>query len=371
MLPIVLRGALRDKTRGNDSVTPAATIRVATSAPPRRAGTGRPSVAGTLRAAMRVLVVTSMYPTPAHPALGGFVRDQVEALREQPGLDVELFVIEPDGNGRWLRAARELRRRYRDTPFDVVHAHHGLTGWSALALRGAPLIVTFHGTDLSHRVVGPMSRALARAIDLPAPVSASLARLAGGGLPGAGDTRRAAILPCGVNLDRFAPTDRRAARARLGLDPDGRYLLFPADPERPEKRHDRARELAEAAGDARLLSYGGLAPEQVPDMINAVNAVVATSEREGFGLAPLEALACDVPVLSTDVGIAPLALAGIAGTLCAPFDRDAWLGALRPHLDDPDPRVRGRRRAGLFDRNRMAARVFEAYKEMARERASG
>ena len=143
-----------------------ATIRVARRRPPGCAGAGTPSVGGTLRAAMRVLVVTSMYPTPAHPALGGFVRDQVDALREQPGLEVELFVIEPGGNGRWLRAARELRRRYRDTRFDVVHAHHGLTGWSARALRGTPLIVTFHGTDLSHPVVGPMSRALARAIDL-------------------------------------------------------------------------------------------------------------------------------------------------------------------------------------------------------------
>jgi glycosyltransferase involved in cell wall biosynthesis len=103
----------------------------------------------------------------------------------------------------------------------------------------------------------------------------------------------------------------------------------------------------------------------VPDTINAANAVVATSEREGFGLGPLEALACDVPVLSTDVGIAPLALAGIAGTLCAPFERERWLRTLRPHLDDPDPRVAGRARAGLFDRNRMAARVFEAYREIA------
>jgi glycosyltransferase involved in cell wall biosynthesis len=316
---------------------------------------------------MRVLVVTSMYPTPSHPALGRFVHDQVEALREQPGLEIELFVIEPGGKGRWLHAARELRRRFRDTRFDLVHAHHGLTGWSAVALRGPPLIVTFHGTDLSHRVVGPMSRVLARAIDLAAPVSSSLARFAGGGLPGAGETRRAAILPTGVNLDRFAPRDRAGARERLGLRPDGRYLLFPADPRRPEKRGERARELAAAAGGVELLTYGGLAPEQVPDMVNAANAVVATSEREGYGLAPLEALACDVPVLSTDVGIAPLALRGIAGTLCAPFDRDAWLPALRPHLDDPDPRVEGRRRASLFDSNRMAERVFAAYREIARE----
>jgi glycosyltransferase involved in cell wall biosynthesis len=312
---------------------------------------------------MRVLLVTGMYPTPARPGFGGFVRDQLEALRAIDGLEVELFAIEPDGKGRWLTAARELRRRYAGEDFDLVHAHYGLAGWSALAVRGAPHIVTFHGTDLSHPVVGRLSRALARRIDLPAPVSASLARLPGRGLPGAGSSFRAAVLPVGVNLDRFGRRDRAEARGRLGLDPDGRYLLFPADPGRPEKRHDRARALAEAAG-AELLAYGGAAPESVPDLLNAANAVVAPSEREGYGLAPLEALACDVPVLSTDVGIAPLALSGIRGALCAPFDPDTWLEAVRPHLDDPDPRIDGRGRAALFDRNRMARRVFEAYREL-------
>jgi glycosyltransferase involved in cell wall biosynthesis len=311
---------------------------------------------------MRVLVVTSMYPTPSRPALGGFVRDQVEALRRIDGLEVELFAFEPGGASRYVRAARDLRRTHAGGRFDVVHAHYGLAGWTALALgRRAPLLVTFHGTDLNHRVVGPLSRALARVADVSAPVSAELSRL----LPGAGATRPAPVLPCGVNLDRFEPGDRRAARSRLGLDPDGPYLLFPADPARPEKRHDRARALADAAS-AQLIDYGTLAPERVPDAINAANAVIATSEREGFGLGPLEALACDVPVFSTDVGIAPVALREVAGTLCAPFDRDVWLAALRPHLDAPDPRVEGRARAGLFARDRMAERVFAAYGEIAR-----
>jgi glycosyltransferase involved in cell wall biosynthesis len=86
-----------------------------------------------------------------------------------------------------------------------------------------------------------------------------------------------------------------------------------------------------------------------------------TSEREGFGLAALEALACDVPVLSTDVGIATIALSGVSGTLVAPFDRDTWVAALRPHLDADDPRIDGRARAALFDSNRLAMRVFHAY----------
>ena len=62
----------------------------------------------------------------------------------------------------------------------------------------------------------------------------------------------------------------------------------------------------------------------MPLWVNAANAVLVPSEREGFGLAVLEALACDVPVLATPVGITPEALEGIAGTLCAPFDAAAW-----------------------------------------------
>ena len=312
---------------------------------------------------MRVLVVTNLWPTAERPANGGFVRDQVEALQRIEGIDeLEVFKVRPGGAKTYLRAARELRRRYRGRTFDVVHVHYGLTAWSALRVggRGTPHVVTFHGTDLAHPVVGPMSRAVSRLVDLPAPVSSSLARA---GLPGAGTTRRVAVLPVGVNLDRFEPRDRAAARERLGLDRQGRYLLFPADPARPEKRHDRAAELAAAAG-AELLTYGGVPPEDVPDLINAANTVLVTSEREGFGLAALEALACDVPVLATDVGIAPVALRDVAGTLCASYDREAWLAALRPHLQSPDPRVEGRRRAALFDRNRMADRVFNAYTEL-------
>jgi glycosyltransferase involved in cell wall biosynthesis len=306
---------------------------------------------------VRVLVVTSLYPTAERPERGRFVADQVEALRRIDGLEVELFTFEP-GGVNYLTAARELRRRHSRDRFDVVHAHHGLGGWTARALgRRAPLVVTFHGTDLEHPVVGRLSQALARAAALPATVSADLARRR---LPGGGRSRRVAVLPAGIDLDRFRPIPRAEARAALRLDPGGRYLLFPADPARAEKRHDRARELAAAAG-AELLAYDATPPERVPLYVNAAQAVVVTSEREGFGLAVLEALACDVPVLSTDVGIAPLALTGIEGALCAPFELERWRAVAERHVGETDPRVSGRARASLFGRDRMAFRVFRAY----------
>ena len=116
------------------------------------------------------------------------------------------------------------------------------------------------------------------------------------------------------------------------------------------------------AREHRLLTLGDIDPAQVPLWINAANAVLVTSEREGFGLAVLEALACDVPVLSTPAGIAPEALRGISGTYCAPFDVEAWRHALVPHLNTPDPRVDGRRRAERFSTDRMAAQLLEAWR---------
>ena len=167
----------------------------------------------------------------------------------------------------------------------------------------------------------------------------------------------------GIDTTRFRPIPRAEARARLGLDPAGPYLLFPHDPSRPLKRYDRA---VEAAGDVRLLTLGGVPPDEVPYWINAANAVLVPSEKEAFGLAVIEALACGVPALATPVGIHPVVLDGIG--YCAPWDREAWRVALAPFLEDPDPRVEGRARAELFSADAMAARVVAAWQDLLRDR---
>jgi len=316
--------------------------------------------------AVRVEIVTHMWPSESHPESGVFVRDQVEALRER-GVDVVVASF-PRGGTAYLAAARKLRRDRRNARPDLAHAHYGLSGWSALAGGLPHLVVTFHGTDLRHRAVGPLSRFLARLVTLPAVVSASLAREA---LPGAGTRRRVVVLPCGVDTGRFRPLERRDARSRLGLDPDAPYLLFPADPARATKRHDRARRIAALLPGVELLALRGVSPSEVPLWVNAANAVLISSEREGFGLAALEALACDVPVLSTPVGIAPIALAGVRGTLCEPFEERRWLSFARALVEAPDPRVRGRARAELYSSDRMAERVLVAYRELIGSKGCG
>jgi glycosyltransferase involved in cell wall biosynthesis len=306
---------------------------------------------------MRALIVTNMYPTAARPALGSFVHDQVDALRRIDGVEIEVFSFEPGGGRTYARAASELYRHHRREQFDVVHAHYGLTAWPAFAARGKVRAVTLHGTDLVHPRARPVTLAALPFLDLVATVSDPLASK----IPRWAVRGRRAVLPAGVDVSRFRPVPRLEARARLGLDPDKPCLLFPADPARPEKRHDRAQAVA---GDVPLLTLGQVDPAEVPVYMNAANAVLVPSEREGFGLAVLEALACDVPVLATPVGIHPTALDGIEGTYCGPFDVATWRAALEPHLATSDPRIDGRQRAERFSTDRMAAQVVAAWRSL-------
>lgn len=307
---------------------------------------------------MRVLVVTNFMPDESAPQRGRWVRDQVDEVRRR-GIEADLFAF-PPGRGEYIPATRRLRALLRREQFDLVHAHYGLAGWVARLAGATPLLVTFHGTDVRHHLVGHLSRRLAWRVDLVAGVSRALFEPEDG-RPGLPAVPGSAVLPCGPDLSRFGSRPRAQARRELGLDPDGSYLFFPANPTRPEKRHDRAAEVA-AACNADLLTGGSIEPEQMPLWLNAANAVLVTSDYEGFGMAAVEALACDVPVLSTDVGIAPYALRGIDGCLCASFDVTAWAAVARRHLDAPDPRVSGAARAETLSAAGMAERVIEAYR---------
>ena len=304
---------------------------------------------------MRVLIVTNMWPSAERPELGSFVRDQLEALRalQDRELELECFAFAPGG---YAAAARALRGRYAKQRFDVVHAHFGLTAWPSLVVPADVHALTLHGTDLRHRRSRLITHAALPWINLVAAASPDLAS----DVPGY-PKRPVEILPCGVATDRFRPLDRQQVRAELGLQTDGRYLLFPADPARVEKRFDRAKAIANRC-NAELLTLGSIEPQQVPLWINAANAVVVPSEREGFGLAVLEALACEVPLVCAPTGVHEAATRGIDRADCLAYDEDSWCELLEASLGQPDRRIASRARAEQFSAERMARRLLAAWR---------
>jgi teichuronic acid biosynthesis glycosyltransferase TuaC len=267
---------------------------------------------------VNVLVVTNMYPTPAKPWFGCFVEEQVGELRRL-GLDVS--VLSFDGTeDRWeyLRAARRFRGLLRRGRFDLVHAHYGLTGAIAVSQRRCPVVTTFHGGDYSglipwHALV---SRVVARLCTPVVVTPEGIARL---GL------RTAAVIPAGVDTERFRPGDRLTARRELGLDEAAPYALLLGARADANKRADlfdaAVDEARKIVPELRAVALEGLTRDRVVALMNAVDVGVLTSDYEGLPVAVREALACTTPVVAVPVGGVPDVLAGLPG--CAVVPRDA------------------------------------------------
>ena len=317
----------------------------------------------------RVLVVTNMWPGEGSRYAGIFVRRQVEALRAAaPDWTFDVFSFAgPRGRKDYLLAVPRLRRRLR-AGYDLVHAHYGFSGATAALAGARPLVTTLHGGDVDIGWQRPFTRFAARRSALVIAVSERLRDSWGDdGLP---------ILPCGVPTDLFRLLDRDEARARLGIDPAARVVLFPADPAIPVKDYPLfeaavARLPAELRGRVVTRVLGAVEPEDAPWHVAAADVVVLTSRQESGPLVVKEALACGVPVVAVRVGDVPETLGGVEGCAVVPRDPDRIAEAVAGVIEAaergerPEPESLRRRifEIGLDDGS-IAVRLLALYREV-------
>lgn len=284
---------------------------------------------------MRILTVTNLYPTPADPFYGMFVGDQVQALSRHPEVELceVMFVDGRKGAMQYARGVPALARLVRRRSFDVVLAHYGLTGAIAVTQRRLPVVIVYHGGDLlEKRWQRTISRLAYRAATDAVSVSVEGLRR----LPGP-----AHHLTCAIDLDRFAPRERRNARLQLGIADDSLAVLFPSSPHRAEKMYPRFEavlsELRRRGHAVHELQLRGLHREQVPEVMAAADVMLLTSRREATPVSVMEALACGLPVVATPVGDVPTMLADVSGARVLPFDAEAFAGAVEELLATAAP----------------------------------
>ncbi len=310
----------------------------------------RVAARGAILLGVRALIVSNMWPTPERPALGTFVQDQVEALRRREDLDLAVATFPPGGSA-YLRAIPSLRRQPRA---DVVHAHFGLTAVPALAVRAELRGVTLHGTDLIH----PRSRRITTAVLPRYPIVGVPSATALELLP-APARARAQLLPCGVNLHHFTPVARDEARRALGLDPAAPFALFPYDPARQNKRHDRAQQ---AAGLHPLITLGNEPRDRLRLWLAAASVVLCPSDWETFGTVAAEAAALGTAVVATPTGMHAEVLHPLAWCTCAPYEERVWAEAVDRAITEDHQHDGGREHVAQWSSDAMAERLVQAWR---------
>jgi teichuronic acid biosynthesis glycosyltransferase TuaC len=320
---------------------------------------------------MRVLIITAMYPTQERPACGTFVKEQVESLRDA-GVEIDVCAFEGSGSVRmYLKVGFTLRHILSTKSYDLVHAHYGLTGAASLMQAGCPVVITFHGSDLLGGVgsnyqysrVGKITTIISRIAAFKATQRIVVADILKKKLwPLSGIT-----IPMGVDLSLFKPMPLSEARERLGFYHNKRLVLFAAHPNNYTKRFDIAQKavrlLQKDEFDIELLPLYNVPHDQVPLYINACNALVLTSMHEASPCIIKEAMACNLPVVSVDVGDVAERIEGVDGCfLCerVPSDvSDKLRRALQiGRCSD------GRRKIAELSLQNIATRVMAVYSKV-------
>ena len=367
-----------------------------------------------------VVVLSSLFPSAVQPGAGLFVRERMfrvgrhlplavvapvpwfplqgwlrrarpgfrpgaPAFERQAGFDVFFprFVSVPgvfkrlDGLMMALGAFSRLRALQRAGRLDHLDAHFAYPDGYAASLLGrwlrVPVTITLRGSETRQardpRLAPRLRQALAGARRVFA-VSSSLGRIAQAlGVP----TSKLVVVGNGVDLDKFAPVSRSAARAALDLPADAPVIvsvgglverkgfhrvidILPALRERhpgliylvvggPSPEGDLSRELraqvAAAGLEASVRFLGALAPERLSGPLSAADVFVLSTRNEGWANVFLEAMACGLPVVTTDVGgnaevvcrdelgtvvpfdDAPALQAAVDAALVRPWDREA------------------------------------------------
>jgi glycosyltransferase involved in cell wall biosynthesis len=299
-----------------------------------------------------------------------------------------------------------LARSLASLAFDVIHAQHPfLLGRTALTLArrsGTPFCFTYHTLYDKYAHYVPLPRPVvvhqavrwstrfANAADLViAPSEALATRLAGQGV-----RRPIAVLPTGVDGERFQPGDRLAARMRLGLPPDATLLLYVGRLDREKNlellltsltrvvaRRPEAHILMVGRGTrtaalqaeavrlglgARVSFVGGVLPAEVTAYYQAADLFAFASTTETQGLAVLEAMATGLPVVAVRAsGTDEAVVDGVSGLL-VPEDPEAFARAVDGVLSDPGLATKlsegAREAAQRFAAPTLIARLVELYR---------
>lgn len=278
------------------------------------------------------------------------------------GLEVVYFDLLGRGIKGYLSNIPRIRQQARLEKPDLLHAHYSLSGIvTSLACTGIPCGVSLMGSDVN--ASGTLIRSLLRFFSF---FSWKFVIVKSDGMYRKLGIRKATILPNGVDLDLFIPLKICQAREKLGWNPEKKHILFASDPEREEKNYPLAQAalqlLEKEAPPFDIHFLQGIPFDEMVYHYNAADVLLLTSLHEGSPNVIKEAMACNCPIVATDVGDVADITAGTAQTYVTSFSAEQVADALRAVFAS-SARSDGSKRIERYDSRIIADRLAEIYRK--------
>lgn len=296
--------------------------------------------------------------------VGDVVKNQGESLK-QAGFSLEYFIIK-SGLFGYLAAIPRLRRKFKSGDYNIVHAHYSYSGIVATLAGCRPLVVSFMGSDIcTSRPVKLALRRLAlkrwdAVIVKTREMKESL------------NIPEVHIIPNGVDMERFKPLSPDNARLQLQLNREKKLVILIAGKNREEKNVALAYEAIKFLNKENIdfRHIHDVSNSEIPYWLNAANLLLLTSKREGSVNVVKEALACNCPVVSTDVGDVRELTDGIKGCFITSFSPLDIANKIVEALAY-GKRIKGRERIAdrKLDSGSVAAQISAIYQKVMFDRS--
>ncbi len=286
---------------------------------------------------MKVLFVSS----GTRIGLSPIIKNQGESLKKQ-GIEVEYYLLKHSGIKGYIKSIPLLRKYLKDNEFDIIHAHYGYLGIVAhFARTKEKLVVSMMGSELlwnkisGQKIIGSIHKSInnlfCRYYDHVIVKSKELLSHLNK------ENNNYSVIPNGVSFERFKPISTKTAREYLGWDTDKIYVVFPGNPERPEKNFSLTKEsLAKTGLDVTIVPFKNIPNEELVYYYNAANLVLFTSIYEGSPNVIKESLACNANVVSTPCGDVPEILPKCNGCRLVKYDSSIIKDAVLELINDQE-----------------------------------
>lgn len=281
-----------------------------------------------------------------------FIKAQGESLIKI-GVDVDYYPVIGKGFLGYLKVAFDLRKYLKKKQYDIIHAHFTLSGWAAVIGSGkTPVVLSLMGSDAYGEYVGVNKVLLKSRLNtfltfLIQPFVRAIICKSRNIEKYVYLKHKSYIIPNGINKDKFKPA-LKGFRTELNLSSRRKYILFLGSKSNVRKNymlvHNAVARLD--SEEITLINPYPVSHNEIPKYLNSVNVLVVSSLMEGSPNVIKEAMACNCPIVSTDVGDVRWVLGETKGCYVASFDAEDFAEKVRLALkfSEEKGRTNGERR---------------------------